>query len=203
MRRIQFFLALTNFGFSLYLFISNLIKMPHSEPFSISNQTTATISTTNLDNSSATAATNKTSQVNTHTFFWTLFYITLAISILHLYFLYMTNKLDDWYDLPALKGIRNFSIVAALVNFVASCVYFGIAYRKLNSIDWSILSLDSTLISIVASFLNSLVLYSSTRKFEKYIILCKPPSDDFSSSSALREPIIRYNKYYQAISNQI
>lgn len=106
-------------------------------------------------------------------FLWTLIYLTLSIAICHLYMLYMTNKIDDWYDVESIKSISNLSVVFIIVSSVALLTHLGLEYYHKKSI----MSTDSksiqAIVPLVAALVCSAVLFSSSIKFKKYVILCR------------------------------
>lgn len=116
-----------------------------------------------------------TETIDSLTFLWVLIYIFLALAIAHLYMLYMTNKLDDWYDVESLKSISNLSVISLLICLAALTAHFGLEYyntRKIGSLNNKSL-LKSSLTPLFAALVCSLVLFTSSIKFKKYVTLCQ------------------------------
>lgn len=67
---------------------------------------------------------------NAQTFFWTLLYLATSLAMLHLFTLYMSNKLDEWYDAKSLNSIRDFALVLSILCAIAICIYLGLEYYK-------------------------------------------------------------------------
>lgn len=115
--------------------------------------------------------------INPLTFLWTLIYISLALAIAHLYMLYMSNKIDDWYDVESMKSIRNLSIVSLAICTLALATTIGLEYYHKKEF----MSLDSESIKQIlplgAALVSSIILFSSSIKFKKYVILCKSAAD--------------------------
>lgn len=128
------------------------------------------------------------------TFLWTLIYTALSLAIAHLYMLYMTNKIDDWYDVESMKGITNLSIVALVICLGAVAYQIGYDYyHKKVIVDTNPDSLRR-LVPLVAALICSLVIFSSSIKFKKYIILCR--SVDLQTAAAAA-----HKRNYQTTSN--
>lgn len=60
-------------------------------------------------------------EINSYTFLWSLIYLALAVALTHLYMLYMSNKIDDWYDIESMKSITNLSIISLIISATALC----------------------------------------------------------------------------------
>ena len=116
-----------------------------------------------------------TNEINSFTFLWALIYLALALAISHLYMLYMSNKIDDWYDVESINSISNLSIIFLVVCTVALVSQIGLEYYHTKTIvlfkDNEVLK--TTIIPLVASILSSMVLFTSSIKFKKYVTLCK------------------------------
>lgn len=134
-----------------------------------------------------------TNDINPATFLWTLIYISLALAISHLYMLYMSNKLDDWYDVESMKSITNLSIVSLSVCGLALVVHIGLEYYHKRRF----MATDSTSIKqitpLVASLICSVALFTSSIKFKKYVILCR--SVDLQPTTSMQK-----RRNYQAAS---
>lgn len=112
-------------------------------------------------------------KVDPLTFLWTLIYLTLSLAISHLYMLYMSNKIDDWYDVESIKSITNLSIISLIVCSSALLVNIGLEYyHKKRFMDTSSESIKE-MVPLIAALLCSVVLFSSSIKFKKYVILCR------------------------------
>lgn len=114
-----------------------------------------------------------TNDISPMNFLWALIYLALALAISHLYMLYMSNKIDDWYDVDSIKSISNLSIASVIVCSVALLTHFGLEYyhkKKILSTDKGTIM---ALTPLVASLVCSAILFTSSIKFKKYIILCK------------------------------
>ena len=114
-----------------------------------------------------------TNDIKPLTFLWTLVYLSLALSISHLYMLYMSNKIDDWYDVDSMRSIANLSLVSLTVTGLALAVHICLEYynkKQFLAIDTKSLK---QIIPLVAALISSVVLFSSSIKFKKYVILCK------------------------------
>lgn len=113
--------------------------------------------------------------INSYTFLWTLIYLALAIAISHLYMLYMSNKIDDWYDVESMKGITNLSIVSIMVCAIALLVGIGVEYYQTKAITLFKKGevLKSSMTPLIASLICSTVLFTSSIKFKKYVTLCR------------------------------
>lgn len=106
-------------------------------------------------------------------FLYTLIYLTLALALTHLYMLYMSNKIDDWYDTESMKSIANLSLFSIVTCGIALAVHIVLWYHA----NRANLTLDSTttrrIVPLTAALLSSFVLFSSSIKFKKYVLLCK------------------------------
>lgn len=113
--------------------------------------------------------------VNPFTFLWALVYLALAIALSHLYLLYMVNKLDDWYDVDSMKSINNLSVISMVLCGGVMVAYLGVEYYHNNDVEfidlnnWS----KSPIIPLGAALVCSSILFTSSIKFKKYVILCK------------------------------
>lgn len=107
------------------------------------------------------------------TFLWTLVYLTLSLAICHLYMLYLSNKIDDWYDVESMQSITNLSIVSLFVCLTALIVKISLEYYHKKQF----LATDSEsikqLVPLVASLICSVILFTSSIKFKKYVTLCR------------------------------
>lgn len=116
-----------------------------------------------------------TKEINSYTFLWALIYLALAVAITHLYMLYMSNKIDDWYDVESMKSITNLSTVSFSICAFALLALLGIEYYKTKTI--KIFNNDeplkTTLIPLVAALICSMVLFMLSIKFKKYVTLCR------------------------------
>lgn len=143
MRWPQFLLTLINLAFAIYLIVLNVFLVKEIDPI---------------------------------TFLWALIYIALALALTHLYMLYMSNKIDDWYDLESIKSINNVAIVSLLICAATLLTSLGVEYYKTKTIsafNGSTNLLKTSLIPLAASLISSLILYTSSIKFKKYITLCQ------------------------------
>jgi uncharacterized membrane protein len=117
-------------------------------------------------------------------FLWTLVYLTLSLAISHLYMLYLSNKIDDWYDVESMQSITNLSIVSLVVCLIALVVNISLEYYHHQKF----LATDSEsikeMLPLVASLICSVVLFSSSIKFKKYVTLCR--SDDMPAQTLRR-----------------
>ena len=72
-----------------------------------------------------------------------------------------------------MKSITNLSIVSLLVCTTALCLHIGLEYYYKNEL----FAMDSDSVKqvapLVAALISSLVLFSSSIKFKKYVMLCK------------------------------
>lgn len=143
MRWPQFLLTLINLAFAIYILVQNVFLVPEIDPI---------------------------------TFLWTLIYIALALALSHLYMLYMSNKIDDWYDLESIKSINNLAVASLVICAVTLLTTLGLEYYKTKTIaafDGKTNLLKTSLIPLAASLVSSLILYTSSIKFKKYITLCQ------------------------------
>lgn len=113
--------------------------------------------------------------VNPFTFLWALVYLALSTALAHLYLLYMVNKLDDWYDVESMKSINNLSVISMVLCGGVMVAYLGVEYHHNNDVNfidqesWS----RSAIIPLAAAVICSSILFTSSIKFKKYVILCK------------------------------
>lgn len=109
------------------------------------------------------------------TFLWSLIYLTLALSIAHLYMLYMSNKIDDWYDVESMKSIKNLSIFTLIVCAIALILQLGLEYyhTKTIKLNYGMEIFKTPFIPLGAAIICSVILFTSSIKFKKYVILCK------------------------------
>lgn len=107
------------------------------------------------------------------TFLWTLVYLTLSLAICHLYMLYMSNKIDDWYDVESMQSITNLSIISLIVCLIALAAEIGLEYFHNKRFFATDRASIKRMIPLVASLICSLILFSSSIKFKKYVILCR------------------------------
>lgn len=117
-----------------------------------------------------------TKEIRPSNFLWILVYLALSISLVHLYILYMSNKLDDWYDVDSIKSITNLSILSSVSCTAALLAHLGLEYYNTKTITLyydSTEMLKSTRVPLVAALLCSMILFSSSIKFKKHVILCK------------------------------
>lgn len=116
-----------------------------------------------------------TQEINPYTFLWALIYLTLAIALSHLYMLYMSNKIDDWYDVDSIKSIANLSVFAVVFSGAGLLTFLGLQYyrtKKIVLFEQNEL-LKTPLIPLAASLVCGLILFMSTIKFKKYVTLCQ------------------------------
>lgn len=116
-----------------------------------------------------------TETIDSITFLWVLIYLSLSIALTHLYMLYFTNKLDDWYDVESLKSISNLSIISLLICLAALITHFGLEYyrtRTVGNFNNKPL-LKNPLSPLFAALICSLILFTSSIKFKKYVTLCQ------------------------------
>lgn len=108
-------------------------------------------------------------------FLWSLVYLALATAISHLYMLYMSNKIDDWYDVESLRSISNLSIASLLINTTALVTFMTLDYYHNKTITFFKADniLKTTVIPVGAALICSLVLFTSSIKFKKYVTLCQ------------------------------
>lgn len=115
-------------------------------------------------------------KIRSTTFLWSLIYLTLALSLCHLYVLYMSNKIDDWYDVDSIKSITNLSIVCLLLCTLALIAQIATEYLEKKSFTF-FLDNDGIfrhpIIPLAGILVSSLFLLSSSIKFKNYVILCK------------------------------
>jgi len=116
-----------------------------------------------------------TKEINSFTFLWTLIYLSLALAISHLYMLYMSNKIDDWYDVESMDSINNLSVIAVLVCAVGLLAHVGSDYYKARvlTVFNDIATLKNTMVPLIGALLCSVILFTSSIKFKKYVTLCK------------------------------
>lgn len=116
-----------------------------------------------------------TEEIDPIQFLWTLIYLALALAICHLYMLYMSNKIDDWYDVESMKSINNLSVVSLTLCAITLAIQLGLEYYHTKTI--TLIKggglLKSSIIPLVAALVCSLILFTSSIKFKKYVILCK------------------------------
>lgn len=114
-----------------------------------------------------------TNSINPTTFLWTLIYAALALAISHLYMLYMTNKIDDWYDVESMRSITNLSIFSMCICALALAGHFAFEYYYKKVVFETDAESIKRIVPLVASLLCSIVLFTSSIKFKKYIFLCR------------------------------
>lgn len=116
-----------------------------------------------------------TDEINSVTFLWILIYLTISLALSHLYMLYMSNKLDDWYDVESMKSISNLSVITFVICAFALIAQFGIEYYNTKTL--ALFNNDHVLknsaIPLIAASICSLILFTSSIKFKKYVILCQ------------------------------
>lgn len=121
--------------------------------------------------------------VDSLTFLWTLIYFALALAISHLYMLYMSNKIDDWYDVASIKSISNLSVFSLLFCTLALAINIGLEYyykRQFLATDKDSIM---KIVPLVAALISSMILFTSSIKFKKYVLLCR--SVDMTSTSQI------------------
>ena len=108
-------------------------------------------------------------------FLWALMYLALATAISHLYMLYMSNKIDDWYDVESLRSISNLSVFALLICLTALITHISLDYYNNKSITFfkNGQVLRTVVMPLGAALICSLVLFTSSIKFKKYVTLCQ------------------------------
>lgn len=87
----------------------------------------------------------------------------------------MTNKLDDWYDVDSLRSISNLSIISLFICLVALVAHFGLEYyhtKTFGDLNKTPL-LKNSITPLFAALICSLVLFTSSIKFKKYVTLCQ------------------------------
>lgn len=116
-----------------------------------------------------------TETIDSITFLWVLIYLSLSIALTHLYMLYFTNKLDDWYDVESLKSISNLSIISLLICLAALITHFGLEYYRTRTVGNfnNKPILKNPLSPLFAALICSLILFTSSIKFKKYVTLCQ------------------------------
>jgi hypothetical protein len=107
------------------------------------------------------------------TFLWTLIYLTLSLAITHLYMLYLSNKIDDWYDVDSIRSITNLSIASLIVCSTALIVNISLEYYNKKRFFSTDSESIKQIIPLVAALICSVTLFSSSIKFKKYVILCR------------------------------
>lgn len=114
-----------------------------------------------------------TDKIDPISFLWSLIYLSLAISICHLYMLYMSNKIDDWYDVESIKGITNLSIISMIVCSAALLIHMGLEYYQKKGFTAPDKKSLKALVPLISALACSAILFTSSIKFKKYVILCK------------------------------
>lgn len=143
MRWPHFLLTLINLAFAIYILVLNVFLVKEIDPF---------------------------------TFLWALIYIALALALSHLYMLYMSNKIDDWYDIESIRSINNLAVCFLIICASTLLITLGFEYYKTKTIvafNGSTNLLKTSFVPLAASLLSSLILYTSSIKFQKYITLCQ------------------------------
>lgn len=107
------------------------------------------------------------------TFLWALIYLTLSMAIAHLYMLYMSNKIDDWYDVGSMNSITNLSIVSTLFCTAALAIHLGLSYYHKKQVFAVGNETLGQVLPLFAALVCSLAMFLSSIKFRKYIILCR------------------------------
>lgn len=107
------------------------------------------------------------------TFLWALIYLTLSIAISHLYMLYMSNKIDDWYDVDSMQSITNLSITSLTICLTALIVNISLEYYNMKQFFATDSESIKKMVPLVAALICSVILFSSSIKFKKYVILCR------------------------------
>lgn len=114
-----------------------------------------------------------TDKIDPITLLWCLIYIGLALAISHLYMLYTSNKIDDWYDVESIKSITNLSIAMLTITSIALMLHLAIEYYYNKQLLASDSGAVKRVAPLVAALMSSIVLFSSSLKFKKYVMLCK------------------------------
>lgn len=115
-------------------------------------------------------------QLRSSTFLWCLIYVTIAVSLCHLYVLYMVNKIDDWYDEKSMKGITDLAIICIILSFMVLVTYLVLDYLDTKSFYFIFENggpLRHPSMPLACITVSSLFLFSSSIKFKNYVILCR------------------------------
>lgn len=135
-----------------------------------------------------------TDNINPSTFLWTLIYAALSLAISHLYMLYLSNRIDDWYDVDSMKSITNLSIFSLAICTLALIGHICLEYYNKRIIMATDAESIKRIVPLVASMISSVILFSSSIKFKKYITLCR--SADLQAAAT-----VAHKRNYQTTSS--
>lgn len=68
--------------------------------------------------------------INYQTFLWILIYFVLSAALVHLYMLYASNRIDDWYDEESIDSIKKLSTVSTVICLIVILTYVGLEYHE-------------------------------------------------------------------------
>lgn len=132
--------------------------------------------------------------IKPHVFLWSLVYLAVGSALVHLYLLYTSNKIDDWYGLDSIDSIRNISIFSSLACSSALVIYLALEYHSRQTLGYMFESPATILRNVTApialSIISSICLLMSTHKFKKHVTLCRsvdleqvaPPRPNYRSA---------------------
>lgn len=147
MRWPQYILSLINLVLALYIWIANL--------------------------------TSQTGQLKSTTFLFSLIYLAIALALCHLHLLYMINKIDDWYDEKSMNNFSTIAVISVLISTIGIVAYCLVEYLQKKTLTMLFQDDDHIkhpIIPLAAVLISSIILFTRSIKFKKYVILCK--SDD-------------------------
>lgn len=140
-----------------------------------------------------TNMTSTSGNVKSTTFLFSFIYLTMALALCHLYMLYMINKIDDWYDE---KSMDNFSSIAVFTIFLSSigifayCLWEYLEKKTVTMIFNDGGPIKHPVAPLIAILICAIILFTSSIKFKKYVILCK--SDDIEPSNRMVKIVPNY-----------
>jgi len=98
-----------------------------------------------------------------------------SFCVFHLNYLYLKNKIDEWYEPRALENLKLMGLMIGLVSIVAFGVYLSLFItRKQEMFHMNDFSYFPCIIFSVLSMKSGFLLFSTARHYKKYVILCNP-----------------------------
>ncbi|CAG2116260.1 unnamed protein product [Medioppia subpectinata] len=99
----------------------------------------------------------------------------LSFCVFHLNYLYLKNKIDEWYEPKALEKLKIMGLVIGLSSVVAFGVYLSLFItRKQDMFSMNDFNYFPCIIFSILSFKSGILLFSTARHYKKYVILCNP-----------------------------
>ncbi|XP_054161975.1 uncharacterized protein LOC128959959 [Oppia nitens] len=106
---------------------------------------------------------------------WGFITAIFSFCVFHLNYLYLKNKIDEWYTPDNLENLKLLGLIVCLSSLVAFGVYLSLFItRKQDMFDMYGYNYFPAIIFSFLSIKSGLLLYGTARHYKKYVILCNP-----------------------------